>query len=685
MALVGAMALPYPDRFYAAAAYAGFTESSPAISPTKRPILGLSDDSALLLYALYKQATQGPCKLPKPWSWNVVELAKWTSWKHLGTMDSMEAMRLFIRTLEEVDASWWSKSQDQVEEISLSVPNKAAIPEPASETGEANPLQIVEKMPKLKLPSIPNGSLSINGDAHKCGIVANVTEGLEAITSYNEWVPLKVTGRRPPARYQHAATIVEGKLYVIGGNHNGRYLNDVHVLDLKKLEWSKADTKIPQSPLSSHHELLQSWFPPCAGHSLVRWGRKLLSVAGHSKETSATVTVHAFDTHSSSFTKLEVFGQAPIARGLQSVTLVGSQLYMFGGEDTKRRLLNDLNILDLETLTWETVVASGACPSPRSGHTAAAHGNRYIFIFGGHSLSSCYNDLHALDLENMEWSQIQMQGTDPMPRAGHAGVTLFDNWYITGGGDHTSGISETLVLNMTTLVWSVHKHTAITCEGLSLAATRDSLLAFGGYDGSFSNEVYVYKLSPGMDSLEKFLEFSPPPAATLVSSDTALQSLGVSGSTPALQELSETRVLDPATITPPEELRRVTEEDLPTNKKVEAGREVNPELRPATSTDEVAKLQKENAAALSSLLDFEHELDSVRGQLQAEQSMSFRLEVEVAELRQKLSSMEVLQKELDILQRQKVMSDKAAAEAAQKESTGVWSWLAGTPAGPRVD
>ena len=44
-----------------------------------------------------------------------------------------------------------------------------------------------------------------------------------------------------------------------------------------------------------------------------------------------------------------------LARGGQSVTLVGSNLIMFGGEDAKRRLLNDLNILNLETMTWADI------------------------------------------------------------------------------------------------------------------------------------------------------------------------------------------------------------------------------------------------------------------------------------------------------------------------------------------
>lgn len=41
-----------------------------------------------------------------------------------------------------------------------------------------------------------------------------------------------------------------------------------------------------------------------------------------------------------------------IARSGQSVTLFGSKLIMFGGEDRSRRLLNDVHVLDLESMTW---------------------------------------------------------------------------------------------------------------------------------------------------------------------------------------------------------------------------------------------------------------------------------------------------------------------------------------------
>jgi hypothetical protein len=79
-------------------------------------------------------------------------------------------------------------------------------------------------------------------------------------------------------------------------------------------------------------------------------------------------------------------------------------------------------------------------------------------IFGGCSHSIFYSDLHILDLQTMEWSQPHVQGDVVTPRAGHAGITIDENWYIVGGGDNSTGCLETLVLNMSKLVWSTSTH-----------------------------------------------------------------------------------------------------------------------------------------------------------------------------------------------------------------------------------
>ncbi|KAL6534894.1 acyl-CoA-binding domain-containing protein 4 [Orobanche gracilis] len=106
-----------------------------------------------------------------------------------------------------------------------------------------------------------------------------------------------------------------------------------------------------------------------------------------------------------------------ISRGGQSVTLVGTTLVIFGGQDANRSLLNDLHILDLESMTWDEMdtcrqckrvvqvppIYRGVPPSPRPDHAAAVHADRYLLIFGGGSHAACFNDLHALAIQTIEW------------------------------------------------------------------------------------------------------------------------------------------------------------------------------------------------------------------------------------------------------------------------------------------
>lgn len=47
--------------------------------------------------------------------------------------------------------------------------------------------------------------------------------------------------------------------------------------------------------------------------------------------------------------------------------------------------------------------------------------------------------------------------------------------------------------------------------------------------------------------------------------------------------------------------------------------------------------------------------------------------------------METLQKELELLQRQKAASEQAALNAKRQSSGGVWGWLAGTPPNQKAD
>eukprot|EP00850_Spirogloea_muscicola_P004934 SM000022S07148 [mRNA] locus=s22:202957:208318:+ [translate_table: standard] len=746
------------------------------------------------------QATSGPCNTAKPWGWSVVESAKWQSWKNLGNMPPVEAMRLFVRTLEEEDPDWWQRSLEEAQQAkSQAVDSQAA-------------------------PAEVPGSPTVNG-MHPPAEAPALAKELTSLAHSDEWLLQEVVGRKPPPRYQHAATLLGRKMYVVGGNCNGRYLNDVQILDLSSLTWSKADYKPstaslpPPIPLPSSLPPAPPPLPPCAGHSLITWGRTLLVIGGHTKDPSQTVTVRAFDTEALSWSELTPGGDIPVARGGQSVTRAGSSLVMFGGEDSRRRLLNDVHNLNLNTMTWSTVDTKGTRPPPRSDHAATLHNDRYLLVFGGGSHSNCYNDLHILDLETMEWSQPQQDGALPSPRAGHAGIKVDDKWYVIGGGDNKSGVAGTAVLDLTSMQWSkvtvpnpksaiasevgfrgglivwvpecmlpglncIHEFASrimklsvydTWAQGLSVSYLQEDggyLIAFGGYNGRYSNEVHVFRPIVQAKPPAKILESAAAAKATSVAASPQQQvnggpaqaELGMSAQGPLPSKPSVSRPpvkpLPSEAATPVEEphQRPRTEEErlyeelqssqrakeeaetalaeahgqlvtaqvatsgaqaenarlkkdlvAATSSLAEAANELSSAksslaekadevarlkerqaevaresaLAAAAGADaaEVAKLRKELAAAKAALADTEQELQSARGALAGEQSRCFRLEVEVAELRQKLQGMEALEKELELLQRQKAASEEAAATAAAQKNNqpGMWSWLAGAP------
>uniref|UniRef100_A0A1J3JXX6 Acyl-CoA-binding domain-containing protein 4 n=1 Tax=Noccaea caerulescens TaxID=107243 RepID=A0A1J3JXX6_NOCCA len=661
MAMARATSGPaYPERFYAAASFVGLDGSD---SSAKNVSSKFSNDTALILYALYQQATVGPCNTPKPSAWRPVEQSKWKSWQGLGTMPSIEAMRLFVKILEEEDPGWYSRASNDIPDPVVDVQiNQRTKDEPVVENGNS--------FGETKTISTENGRLSETQDKDV------VSENPSTVSVYNQWTEPQTSGQRPKARYEHGAAVIQDKMYIYGGNHNGRYLGDLHVLDLKNWTWSRVETKIAtESEETSTPTLLA----PCAGHSLIAWDNKLLSIGGHTKDPSESMQVKVFDTDTCTWSMLKTYGKPPVSRGGQSVTVVGKTLVIFGGQDAKRSLLSDLHILDLETMTWDEIDAVGLSPSPRSDHAAAVHAERYLLIFGGGSHATCFDDLHVLDLQTMEWSRPAQQGDAPTPRAGHAGVTIGENWFIVGGGDNKSGASESVVLNMSTLAWSVvasvQGRVPLASEGLSLVVSsyngEDVLVAFGGYNGRYNNEINLLKPSHKSTLQTKTL-VAPLP-----------------GSLSAVNNATTRDIESEVEVSQEGRVREIVVDNVNPGSKVEGNGErliaslksEKEELEGSLNKEkmETLQLRQELTEAESRNTDLYKELQSVRGQLAAEQSRCFKLEVDVAELRQKLQTLETLQKELELLQRQKAASEQAAMNAKRQSSGGVWGWLAGSP------
>ncbi|XP_042438308.1 acyl-CoA-binding domain-containing protein 5-like isoform X2 [Zingiber officinale] len=165
--------------------------------------------------------------------------------------------------------------------------------------------------------------------------------------------------------------------------------------------------------------------------------------------------VLALNLETMSWSSLVTTGQKPGSRDSHSVALAGHKMVVFGGTNGTKKV-NDLHILDLRTKEWSKPNCVGTQPSPRESHTATVIGDEKLLIFGGsgEGEANYLNDVFILDLKNMRWSSPAVKGEPPAPRDSHTATAIRNKILVYGGdcGDHYHG--EVDVLNMDTMAWS---------------------------------------------------------------------------------------------------------------------------------------------------------------------------------------------------------------------------------------
>ncbi|XP_017878997.1 acyl-CoA-binding domain-containing protein 6 [Ceratina calcarata] len=73
----------------------------------------LSATELLRFYALYKQATVGPCNALKPKWYQVQAKQKWEAWNSLNEMSSEDAMNNYIEELAKLNPNWEEDAQSE--------------------------------------------------------------------------------------------------------------------------------------------------------------------------------------------------------------------------------------------------------------------------------------------------------------------------------------------------------------------------------------------------------------------------------------------------------------------------------------------------------------------------------------------------------------------------------------------
>ena len=505
-----------------------------------------TDETRLLLYALKSQAIHGPTEIKSKWHMTREERGKYETWANLGKMSNFEAMRLYVKVLEEEDKYWYEAIDEETMEIKENF-GKVMTEEERMNSNNASACARVKK-------------------------VAKWAEAMERGRWETTTTTTTSTSKPPCPRYQHGATLTGdgSKMIVSGGCYRGRFVADTYAFDVAASRWRKMEyTEDERVWGKSFKQEEKESLAPISGHRLITlkdgytysFGGKFSKGSKRANDTDLAVfrlaLMEAEENSSSSSSTSVLKGawipvhvkgkRGPCARRGMSVTKVGKDgdVVVFGGEDEDRRYLNDCWCLDFKTMSWvacdentnaltgnssedqkekaavASVSATFVTPAARAEHVAIPWGRDKMIIFGGTGASfKCFDDLYALDVSSGKWKAVSASSSSnnnasktPLARAGHCVASLKNDRYalIIGGGNNQNGVLETAILDLNEVKWITSddennpefmkfESPKFVGEGMSAVSfesvdgNESVLMTFGGYNGSCGNDLQVYKL-----------------------------------------------------------------------------------------------------------------------------------------------------------------------------------------------
>ncbi len=207
---------------------------------------------------------------------------------------------------------------------------------------------------------------------------------------------------------------------------------------------------------------------------------------------------------------LQVSGSLPVSRKGHSAVYdpQGHRMIVFGGwSSVPYNSLQDTWSLDLTSNTWAQMSTTGGPPPRRAGHVAVYDANRHrMVVFAGSNWwQTSYNDVWALDLATNQWSQLQPLGPGPSARYFHSGVYRpeTDEFLVFGGicgsvQNNWNG-NDVWALNLESMEWRQINASGDTPDprveaSLILDEAGQRLILFGGVGDRYFSDTWALDL-----------------------------------------------------------------------------------------------------------------------------------------------------------------------------------------------
>ncbi|XP_069120568.1 rab9 effector protein with kelch motifs-like [Argopecten irradians] len=263
------------------------------------------------------------------------------------------------------------------------------------------------------------------------------------------WYVLSTFGDSPSIRVGHTCSFVKGskpgdngRLYVIGGANPSGAFCDTFYMDLNTMQWDIID--YPGFRARYEHAAFVPESTP-----------DKIYVFGGADPTGNMNDIQVLDTSTNSWSTPPITGKPPSPRTFHTTAVVGDRFIVYSGGHSGPDPVGDRQVhcFDSKSGSWSILHVQGDSPKPRHGHVMVGIGNR-LFIHGGMAGASFYDDLHILDLNKRCWSNARKKKVFPSARAAHSGMAYETDLYIFGGMNREGALDDLHRLDTVSMVWT---------------------------------------------------------------------------------------------------------------------------------------------------------------------------------------------------------------------------------------
>lgn len=200
------------------------------------------------------------------------------------------------------------------------------------------------------------------------------------------WTTASSVGFTP--RNLHMASVVNGKIYVIGGADSANMpLNTLEVFDPAKNSWS--------TPVTT------GVFRPRADGTSDAINGKIYVIGGYDAVTT-NPDVDVFDPQTNAWTTLTTTGDH-IARFEHSTSVIDGKIYVFGGSDGVVDL-SEVDMFDPATNAWLMLSVSGEFIGRHAGTSCTFGGKGYFMCGYSSNTRHFFNSIDIFDPADNSWS-----------------------------------------------------------------------------------------------------------------------------------------------------------------------------------------------------------------------------------------------------------------------------------------